>query len=548
MRLTAALFAFAGCAASVLAQITGPSTTVSPYMIPSDPSSGVQFISIATSLNTEFHKNRDTGANTYRLVGIPDGMGVYRDAEDIANNTFTLLVNHELGDSNGIARAHGNEGAFVSQWRIRRNDLGVFDARDLTTNTNLFTNGGTFQNFNSSNPMPDYVQSAADPSGISGNIQNGDGFGRFCSGDLAPISAYQWTDAFGNTFGTADRIYLNGEERGPSGRAFAHIATGNEARTTWELPDLADFSWENSVASPLAQRKTVVAGLDDSTEGQLYFYVGDKQASGNAITKAGLMGGKTYGMAVSGLPLETPGSVLNNVPFSMVDLSATQRADGGTFESVSAANGVTEFARPEDGAWDPNSPNDFYWLTTGATQGGGNVATRIYRTRFTDITNPELGGTITMMGQGNDLSSFSGGITSAAGATDGVAFDNMAMSRFGQILIQEDPGSSSRLSRLWLYDIVADSLVDVGISDTQFFTTGAPGFLTTNEETSGIIDAWDILGPGWWLLNMQAHYGISGELVEGGQLMAVFIPQTVPTPAGVALLGLAGLAAARRRR
>jgi hypothetical protein len=176
------------------------------------------------------------------------------------------------------------------------------------------------------------------------------------------------------------------------------------------------------------------------------------------------------------------------------------------------------------------------------------VDTRIYRTRFTDITNPELGGTITMMGQGGDASSFAGGITSVAGATTGVTFDNMAMSRFGQVLIQEDPGSSGRLARLWLYDIAADSLVDVGISDTQFFTSGAPGFLTTNEETSGIVDAWDILGPGWWLLNMQAHYGISGELVEGGQLMAVFIPQTVPTPAGVALLGLAGLAAARRRR
>jgi hypothetical protein len=341
---------------------------------------------------------------------------------------------------------------------------------------------------------------------------------------------------------------MNGEERGPSGRAFAHIATGTEARTSWELPDLADFSWENAVASPLSQRKTVVAGTDDSGEGQVYFYVGDKQASGNAITKAGLMGGKTYGMAVSGVALEGPGTILNNTPFSMVDLSSVQRSDGVAFENASAANAVTEFARPEDGAWDPSNPNDFYWVTTSFNQGGGNTPTRLYRTRFTDITNPELGGTITMMGQGNDASSFGGGIISAAGATDAVSFDNMAMSRFGQILIQEDPGSSGRLSRLWLYDIVADSLVDVGISDTQFFTTGAPGFLTTNEETSGIVDAWDILGPGWWLLNMQAHYGISGELVEGGQLMAVFIPQTVPTPAGVALLGLAGLAAARRRR
>jgi hypothetical protein len=71
----------------------------------------------------------------------------------------------------------------------------------------------------------------------------------------------------------------------------------------------------------------------------------------------------------------------------------------------------------------------------------------------------------------------------------------------------------------------------VGISETFFFgdtnpaLPGVEALLTRVEETSGIVDTWEILGPGWRLLNMQAHYSISGELVEGGQLMAGFIPR-----------------------
>jgi hypothetical protein len=32
---------------------------------------------------------------------------------------FTVLMNHELGGSSGVVRAHGARGAFVSKWTIR---------------------------------------------------------------------------------------------------------------------------------------------------------------------------------------------------------------------------------------------------------------------------------------------------------------------------------------------------------------------------------------------------------------------------------------------
>jgi hypothetical protein len=34
----------------------------------------------------------------------------------------------------------------------------------------------------------------------------------------------------------------------------------------------------------------------------------------------------------------------------------------------------------------------------------------------------------------------------------------------------------------------------------------------------------DILGAGWYLLDVQAHYATDAELVEGGQFLAVHLP------------------------
>ena len=60
-----------------------------------------------------------------------------------------------------------------------------------------------------------------------------------------------------------------------------------------------------------------------------------------------------------------------------------------------------------------------------------------------------------------------------------------------------------------------------------------PTFITQDEETSGIIDAAHILGPGWFLLDVQAHkVSTDTELVEGGQLRALFIDPDIASPFG----------------
>ena len=58
--------------------------------------------------------------------------------------------------------------------------------------------------------------------------------------------------------------------------------------------------------------------------------------------------------------------------------------------------------------------------------------------------------------------------------------------------------------------------------DRELFTSGRPGFITRDEESSGIIAAEQQLGNGWFRFDAQVHApAASPEYVEKGQLLAV---------------------------
>ena len=192
------------------------------------------------------------------------------------------------------------------------------------------------------------------------------------------------------------------------------------------------------------------------------------------------------------------------------------------------ARGVTEFARPEDGHWDTKNPNVFYWVTTGATLSSQTQTAKLYKLTFNSIANP-TGGTIEMV---VDAASLTG--------TDGVAarsFDNMVVDADGNIIIQEDPGNSSYIAKTWKVNPVTKAAVQIFESDRERFLPGAAGFLTQDEENSGVIEVTDIVrnanwyeaGRRYYLGNMQAHYPIPGELVEGGQVYLMASPKPATT-------------------
>jgi len=456
-------------AAFAAAAETGPSSSQSPYMLPSQD--GVITKSILTV---------GDAVGGYRLVGLPDGMGA---AKDRAGN-LTLYANHELAPTLGVPRAHGARGAFVSQWSLDKHSLAVNSGQDLIQQVATW-NAAT----SAFNPAAKVVT-----------------LGRFCSGNLAPESAV-WDQK--SKLGYDGRLYMNGEEVGAEGRAFAHAEDG----TSYELASIGKYSFENAVANPATGKATVVVGTDDSTPGQVYVYVGEKKASGNPAEKAGLTGGTLYGIKVPGVPVEpTNTGIPSGTAFTGANLGNVSSKTGAQLQADSVAAGVTEWFRPEDAAWDPENPNDLYFVIT------ANFAsnTKLYRLRFADPANPAAGGVVDQLVEGTET----GGTSERPHM-----FDNLAVDARGHVLLQEDPGGQNYLARIWQYDIASDTLTEVAHHDPDRFAPGGSKFLTNDEESSGIIDAEKLLGKGWYLFNVQAHYQHPDpELVEGGQLLALFVP------------------------
>jgi hypothetical protein len=319
---------------------------------------------------------------------------------------------------------------------------------------------------------------------------------RLCSASLAPISAFY--DPHSRR-GYKGRIFMNGEEKGAEGRAFAHLLDG----TSYELPWLGKFSWENSVPHPYAGRKTVVVGLDDSGGGQVYVYVGKKTKSTDPVEAAGLTDGKLYGIKVEGYLAEDPAAgIPSGTHFTAYNFGDVAYTTGAQLEQISLDNAVTGFQRPEDGAWDPLHPKDFYFVTTASFTGNS----RLWRLHFNNPANPAAGGTLTMLLDGSEGPKM---------------MDNLTITYRGEIFIQEDPGNQPYLARVWRYVPKTGSLTLVAQHDPERFEPGAAAFLTQDEESSGIINVAEILGPGWFLLDVQAHYSTDTELVEGGQLLAL---------------------------
>ena len=476
------------------ATAVGPSTTTEPYLKPSI--AGVKLVSVLTAGDS---------VGGYRMVGIPDGLGAFRSG----HGEFTLLMNHEIPGTAGIARAHGSKGAFVSRWTINPETLKVVKGQDHVPSPNhVFTWDATTKSY------------------VKGTTV----WERHCSADLAAPSAY-----YAHGRGTQERIFLNGEEVN-EGRAWARIATGVHAGEAWQLPRLGKLAFENCVACPYPQEKTIVAATDDGNldtsptpasgrPSEVYFYIGNKQNQGHPIERAGLTNGSLYGLKISvdgvtvkeesnqyGLGNATSGYV-GKGRFELHNLGDVSGLTGGDLEAASIAADVARLQRCEDGAWDPREKrqNDFYFVTTASATSN----CRLWRLRFDDIEYPENGGTIEILLRGDEGHRM---------------LDNVTIDRLGRILMDEDPGGNDRIAKIWLYAIDTREFIQVAAHNPRFFDPDSKKaeFITNDEESSGIIDAAHILGEGWFLLDVQSHKASSDpELFEGGQLLALWIDPDV---------------------
>lgn len=495
--------------------VQGPSSSRTPYLVPAAPNSGV--LRSVTSITTATDLVPLTGspATPYEMAGLMDGMGAF----DNGDGTVTIFICHEINTLNGVARKHGATGAFITEMIVDKQTLAVISAQDLIDRVVLAD--GTVRSVANNNPLA---------------------MGRFCSGDVPEVSAF-WNAASG--LGTTERMFLCGEEFANQGLLFAAVATGADKGAAYALPAFnmntgagvtgVWGSWENAVASPFQQDLTIVAGTNDGGTGvqnnRVTVYVGTKTNTGTVVDRAGLKNGQNHFVQVVGNPAEIVSSTTR----------ATNITSGTRFNLVAfgaTANG-TQFSRPEDGAWDPTNPRDFYFVTTdrldNSTSTGFNQTigasgpanqrgmSRLWRLRFDSITNPLLGGVVDLV------------IDGSKGNQKVNMLDNMCVGGDGMLYLTEDPGNSTYLGKTWAYDPATDTLVQLlkfdparwGELAVQGGTPGAVTPYTNDKEISGVIDVTSMFPHAAdervLLINAQDHNNnpavATPSSVEGGQLL-----------------------------
>lgn len=489
----------------------GPSSSQAPSLIPGNfGGSGISVTSIISAGDS---------VGGYTMAGIPDGLGAF----DNGNGTFTVLMNHEIGDTLGVVRAHGAKGGFISKWVINKSDFSVVSGSDLITSV---------IGWDTANQVSGSAVTKA--------------FNRLCSADLPAVSAFYNSNT---GLGSQERIFMSGEESGSAGWLQGNVVTGSDAGKSYQLGKFnlatnnsgisAVGGWENALANPFAQDKTVVIGNNDGGTGimqnSVAVYVGTKQATGTEVEKAGLMNGTLKFVNIAGMAVE--GSTSRGA----TALPATP-APGAAF-TLSATTSTT-FLRPEDGAWDPANPSKYYFVTTDrydATKdglAGNNGFSRLWRLNFTDITNPDLGGTTDLLLDGTEA---------------GQMFDNLTVDGNGNVILQEDVGNNQHNGKIWTYNPTNDSLTPLVMHDpVRFGDIGSNGTVTNDEEGSGIIDITKIItgteagGVRYYLTSDQLHNSVGGAVVEGGQLLVVATPE--PGRAMLLVAGLGAMALRRRRK
>jgi hypothetical protein len=436
--------------------------------------------------------------DTFLVVGIPDGMGFYRHAD----NSFRLLFNHEFANNQGGAAGPLPRGARVSELIL---------AQRNNPNKPVEVVSGKY--------FTERVY-AGEPAVLIDPVTRG--FGRLCSGFLGTPQ-----DGF-------DRyIYFNGEEAdaaatfdGRGGQAWAHFDD-----ETWGLPRCGRAAWENIVPVWGTGEKTVLVALEDgpsSGDGlnsHLYLYVGDKVANSNdPLEKNGLSNGQVYVFGSDDLNKNSEATFTEKNTsitghWTQLDYNLTDVE----FDTASrAANGMA-FVRIEDGTPDFNLPGVFYFVTTGRPE-SANPFGRLYSLHY-DPTDPLGPAQLTLLLDGSE------GVVSP---------DNIDINRFGELAICEDPNYNletdlrlERDSSVWIYDVPTAALTRIAEIDrprakahalvadslnSNVVSADTPG----GWETAGVVDAEEWFTRGSWILNVEAHslrINPTAETVQGGQIM-----------------------------
>jgi secreted PhoX family phosphatase len=148
----------------------------------------------------------------------------------------------------------------------------------------------------------------------------------------------------------------------------------------------------------------------------------------------------------------------------------------------------TTFSRIEDGEFDPNNRNVYYFLTTESNKNANSTTPNpstptvsrdggaLWKLTYADVNNPLAGATIEMLLDGSETPYLS-------------KPDNLAIDEDGYLLMQEDPGGNDAVARVIAYRLSDGAIKEVAAFDSRYFSPTGANFITNDEESSGVINA-----------------------------------------------------------
>jgi hypothetical protein len=489
----------AAAALTAATVVTAWAAPVKPYVKPVD----INEYDVKVLLNVGDSVPETSNTSTqYQMVGIPDGLGAYANAD----GTVSVYMNHENNASVKSGPVIGGKlhwGAFVSKWTLDKWGTVLSGER-------------AYDNVYVENTL---VGPAADDSNSTRP------FSRFCSGYMA-----------GPHNGFDRYIYFAGEETGGadtfSGKGGEAVAFfNNEAHI---LPKMGRFEKENIIVAPGTGFLTVVMVMEDgpaTADSQLWMYVGNKigAASASPLAKNGLIGGKLY-VFVPLNPAMNSETVVKEgtVKGKWVEIPEPEKLSDVELEAAADAAGAFGFVRPEDGAFAKTSGKDFFFVTTGGNKDAGNELGRLYHL----LLNPK---------DPRDVAAikivYNADTVVAEGGDIALSPDNLEVSK-DFLMINEDGTAPSRIvmaakrrdGGVWRFNLktTGDGRANVdGKSGKMVAVLNPPGRDGKAVgpgiwETSGIIDTGSLFGEGTWMMVIQAHSPTAApgqNTVEDGQLV-----------------------------
>jgi len=359
-------------------------------------------------------------------------------------------------------------------------------------------------------------------------IESSANYQRFCSSYLATAAeGFDRELLFMNEEAT-DFVYRTGRawpapaSEPPAEQAGVVVAYDVRTGKYRTIYGMGRHNHENSVAIPGFDDLVVLSGDDTFTsnpaQSQLYSYIApDADAVWNDT-------GRLYGFRVDNpavndyydIPVGSTASYPGTfVPIDPAAAKGTQTA----LENASDAAGVFQFVRLEDIAYDkrPGMSNVVYVADTGrgsaSTSGNAFASTngRIWKLVFTDPDDPTKA-TLSLLVEGDDAP--------LKTVNEIHQPDNLETTAAGSLMVTEDPGSGQQFpvgstdpaattARLWWMKLdtgaktvaaKVDQSGDEGPTDVDAAPAGNLGAW----ESSGVVDASAVYGPGSFFVTIQA--------------------------------------------